>query len=90
MRIVVLNIAPEQTQSTWDGQTRDRVKQWCEIEQNGLRTSFQITTEPGKEYAPGEYELAHESFSVTNGRLTVNRVVLKPVPKSAPAPSKAA
>jgi hypothetical protein len=80
MKIKVLPLAPEATQSTWEGQTRDRVKQWCTVEtQPGLVTSFQITSEPGKEYKPGDYELAQESFSVTNGRLTINRVVLKPV-----------
>jgi hypothetical protein len=90
MKIVVLNRPAEVTQSTWEGVTRDRVKQWAQIEVDGLYTSFQLTTDPGKEYAAGEYELAPESFSVSNGRLTVSRVVLKPVAKSAPGSKQAA
>lgn len=78
MKVTVLPIPPESVQTTWEGQTRERVKQWAEIEHaQGLRTQFQITSDPGKEHAPGDYELAPESFSVTNGRLTVNRVVLR-------------
>jgi hypothetical protein len=91
MKITVLPIAPEAVEQTWEGVTRNRVKQWAQIEtQPGLVTSFQLTSDPGKEYPPGEYELAQESFSVTNGRLTVTKVVLKPITKAAPASSKAA
>lgn len=83
MKVTVLSIPPETVETTWEGQTRERVKQWAEIEHSqGLRTQFQITSEPGKHHAPGEYELAPESFSVTNGRLTVNRVVLRPLAKA--------
>lgn len=92
MKIVVLALPVENTESTWDGVTRAKVKQWAQIEtQPGLVTSFVLTSDPGKEYAPGEYELAQESFSVTNGRLSVSRVVLKPLAKaSLPSSSKAA
>lgn len=82
MKINVLNRPAEKVQTTWEGVTRDRVKQWCVLDIDGLPTSFQITVDPGNEHAPGEYELAPESFTVTNGRLTVSRVVLKPVAKS--------
>lgn len=83
MKIQVLNRAPEKIQTTWEGVTRERVTQWCLLEIDGLPTSFQITLDPGKEHAPGEYELDSKSFSVNNGRLTVNRVVLRPVPARA-------
>lgn len=79
MKIQVLNRAAEVVQTTWEGVTRDRVKQWCMLEIDGLPTSFQITVDPGKEYAPGDYTLAPESFSVSNGRLTMTRAVLHPV-----------
>lgn len=79
MKIQVLNRAAEHVQTTWEGQTRDRVKQWCLLEIDGLPTSFQITVDPGKEYAAGEYTLAPESFAVSNGRLTMSRAVLVPV-----------
>lgn len=79
MKIKVLDRAPEQVQTTWEGVTRDRVKQWCLIEIDGLPTAFQITVDPGKEHVPGEYMLAPEAFGVTNGRLTLSRVVLVPV-----------
>lgn len=84
MKITVINRPVEAIESTWEGVTRQRSKQWAQIEVDGLFTSFQLTSDPGKEYAPGEYELAPESFSVSNGRLTVSRVVLKPVAKLAP------
>lgn len=92
MKIQVLNRAAEQVQTTWEGVTRDRVKQWCLIEIDGLPTAFQITVDPGKEHAPGEYTLAPEAFGVTNGRLTLSRVVLVPVQaqvKAAPKPAAA-
>lgn len=79
MKIQVLNRAAEPFESTWEGVTRQRVKQWCLLEVDGLPTAFQITVDPGKEHAPGEYELAPESFAVTNGRLTMSRTVLRPV-----------
>jgi len=79
MKIQVLNRAAEQVETTWEGVTRQRSKQWCLLEIDGLPTSFQITVDPGKEYAPGEYTLAPESFAVSNGRLTMSRAVLVPV-----------
>lgn len=79
MKIQVLNRPAEKIQTTWEGVTRDRVQQWCLLEIDGLPTSFQITGDPGKEMAPGDYELDPKSFSVQNGRLTVQRVVLRPV-----------
>lgn len=79
MKIEVLKRQPEAVQTTWEGVTRDRIKQWCVIEIDGLPTAFQITSDPGKELAPGEYQLAPESFGVTNGRLTLSRVVLQSV-----------
>lgn len=90
MKITVLNRPHDVVQSTWEGVTRDRVKQWAQIEVDGLFTSFQLTSDPGKEYAPGEYELAPESFSVANGRLTVSRVVLRPLSKSSTSGKQAA
>lgn len=92
MKIEVLKRAPEAVQVTFDGVTRDRVKQWCMYEIDGLPTSFQVTVDPGKEYAPGTYTLAPECFGVTNGRLTLSRVVLIPVeqPKPQQQPSKSA
>jgi len=91
MKITVLKRAAEQVQTVWEGVTRERVKQWCVIEIDGLPTSFQVTVDPGKEYQPGEYELAPESFTVTNGRLTVSRPVLKAVEvaKAVPQPRAA-
>ena len=79
MKISVLNKPAEPFQSTWEGVTRDRVKQWAVLEIDGLPTAFQLTVDPGKELAPGPYTLKPESFGVTNGRLTMTRVVLAPV-----------
>lgn len=79
MKIQVLPRPAERVQTTWEGVTRDRVQQWCLLEIDGLPTAFQITNDPGKELSPGDYELDPKSFSVTNGRLTVSRVVLRPV-----------
>lgn len=78
MKIKVLNKPAEPFQSTWEGVTRDRVKQWCVLEIDGLPTAFQMSLDPGKELPPGDYTIAPESFGVTNGRLTLNRVVLVP------------
>lgn len=90
MKINVLNKAVEPFQSTWEGVTRDRIKQWAVLEIDGLPTSFQLTLDPGKQLAPGEYTLAPESFGVTNGRLTMNRVVLVPMAQIKLQPSAAA
>lgn len=79
MKIQVLEEAPEQFESTWEGVTRTRQRQWAVLTVKGRPMSFQITTDQGKEYAPGDYELAPESFSINNGRLTVSRVVLVPL-----------
>lgn len=87
MKIEVLNEPAEDFESTWEGVTRKRVRQWCVITIKGRPSSFQVTVDPGKEYAPGDYTLAPESFSFTNGRLTVTRVVLSPL---APAAVKSA
>lgn len=89
MTIKVLNKPAEPFESTWEGVTRQRVKQWCLLEVDGLPTAFQITVDPGKEHAPGEYTVAPESFSVTNGRLTMSRVVLVLVSGAAAKPKAA-
>lgn len=83
MKIKVLDRPVEPFQSTWEGVTRDRVKQWALFEIDGIPTAFQLTHEPGKELSPGEYTLAPESFGVTNGRLSLGRVVLNPVAHAA-------
>ena len=82
LKIEVLNEPAEEFESTWEGQTRKRVRQWCVITIKGRPSSFQVTVDPGKEYAPGDYELAPESFSFNNGRLSVQRVVLAPLASS--------
>lgn len=93
MKITVLNKAVEPFESTWEGVTRQRIKQWAVLEIDGLPTAFQLTLEPHKQLTPGEYELAPESFAVSNGRLTMPRAVLVPVSaaaiKSVPAQAKA-
>ncbi len=93
MKIEVLNEAPEEFESTWEGVTRKRMRQWCVITIKGRPSSFQVTVDPGKEYPPGDYELAPESYSFNNGRLAVTRVVLSPlvapVAKPHPVPASA-
>jgi hypothetical protein len=88
MKIQVLNKPVEPFESTWDGVTRQRIKQWAVLEIDGLPTAFQLTLDPGKQLPPGDYTLAPESFAVSNGRLTMPRAVLVPVslPVSKPAP----
>lgn len=83
MKINVLNKAVEPFQSTWEGVTRNRIKQWAVLEIDGLPTAFQLTLDPEKQLAPGEYMLAPESFAVANGRLTMPRAVLLPVASGA-------
>jgi hypothetical protein len=88
MIIKVLNRDVEPIQSTWEGVTRNRIKQWALLEIDGLPTSFQLTLDPDKQLPPGDYQLAPESFAVTNGRLTMSRAVLVPASgalKMAPA-----
>lgn len=79
MKIQVLNRPAIEVEQTWEGVTRKRSQQWCVLEIDGLPTSFQITTDPGKEHPPGLYELDSKSFNVNNGRLSVQRVVLRPL-----------
>lgn len=86
MKITVLNKAVEPFQSTWEGVTRSRIKQWAVLEIDGLPTAFQLTLDPEKALSPGEYTLAPESFAVTNGRLTMPRAVLAPLASSARGP----
>lgn len=81
MKITVLSKPVEPFESVWEGVTRQRIKQWAVLEIDGLPTAFQLTLEPNKQHAPGEYELAPESFAVSNGRLTMPRAVLVPVAK---------
>lgn len=89
LKITVLNKPVEPFESTWEGVTRQRIKQWAVLEIDGLPTAFQLTLEPSKQHAPGEYTLAPESFAVTNGRLTMPRAVLIPAAAVAvkPVPS---
>jgi hypothetical protein len=89
MKIQVLNKAVEPFQSTWEGVTRERIKQWAILEIDGLPTSFQLTLDPGKQLTPGDYTLAPESFAVSNGRLTMSRAVLVPLVKQAVPAAKA-
>jgi len=79
LKIQVLNKPVEPFESTWEGVTRKRIKQWAVLEIDGLPTAFQLTLDPEKALQPGEYALAPESFAVTNGRLTMPRAVLVPV-----------
>lgn len=88
--IEVLDRKPEIYEATWDGVTRQRARQWAVITVDGLPTSFSITSEPGKEYAPGRYFLGAESFGVANGRLSLSRVVLRPVVQKTAAKSVSA
>jgi hypothetical protein len=90
MKINVLNKAVEPFQSTWEGVTRNRIKQWAVLEIDGLPTAFQLTVDPDKQLPPGEYTLAPESFAVSNGRLTMPRAVLVPLVPSKSAPSVSA
>lgn len=84
MRITVLNRVPEAIKTTWEGVTREREQVWATLEVDGLPTSFQVTSDPGKSPKPGNYQLGAKSFNVQNGRLTIQRVVLEPV--TAPGP----
>lgn len=77
--IEVLDRPPEIYESTWEGVTRQRSRQWAVITVDGLPTAFAVTSEPGKEHAPGRYVLDAASFGVANGRLSLSRVVLRPV-----------
>lgn len=86
MKINVLNKAVEPFESTWEGVTRQRIKQWAVLEIDGLPTAFQLTLDPGKQHAPGEYTLAPESFAVQNGRLTMSRAILVPISKASVQP----
>lgn len=79
IKIEVLPRKPELFESTWEGVTRQRSRQWAVITIDSLPTSFAVVVEPGKEYPPGEYFLGAESFGVANGRLSLSRVVLKPI-----------
>lgn len=90
MKINVLNKAVEPFESTWEGVTRQRSKQWAVLEIDGLPTAFQLTSDVGKHLAPGEYTLASESFAVQNGRLTMSRAVLVPLPSKVAGPAKVA
>lgn len=83
--IEVLDRKPELFESTWEGVTRERSRQWAVITVDGLPTAFNLTCEPGKEYPPGKYLLGPESFGVSNGRLSLSRIVLKPVNSARPA-----
>jgi len=80
MNIKVLARPAEVVKSTWDGKETTRHQQWAVIEIDGLPTAFTVShNTPEAVLPPGDYELEAKSFSVKNGRLTMDRPVLRPV-----------
>lgn len=80
MQIKVLDRPAEKVNVTWDGKTSERYNQWALIEIDGLPTSFTVTRNTEAElYRPGEYEIDPKSFGLQNGRLTLGRVILRPI-----------
>ena len=90
LTIRVLDRPAELQVTKWEGVERRRSAQWCTLEIDGLPTSFQITTDPGMEYAPGLYDIDPKSFSVQRGRLTIERLVIRPVAAAAKAVARSA
>lgn len=79
MKIKVLDRPAERVESTWDGKVNVRHQQWAVIEIDGLPTAFTVSHNTPEAVLPaGDYELEAKSFSVKNGRLTMDRPVLRP------------
>lgn len=90
MQIEVKSRETEEVRRTWEGKERVSHNQWVLLTQGGFALSFVVShNDPKDAYAPGFYELDPTSFSSNNGRLSVERVRLKPM-KAAPPQAKGA
>ena len=78
----------EAVHGMWEGKPTLRFAQWAVLTQGGFVLSFTVSHNEAKDaLPPGHYVLDPTSFSTRNGRLSVERVKLKPAPvKSAPQP----
>lgn len=85
MQIEVKSRETEEVRRVWEGKERVSYNQWAQLSQGGFVLSFVLQhNDPKDAYQPGFYELDPTSFSSNNGRLSVERVRLKPVRASAP------
>ncbi|GAA0709458.1 single-stranded DNA-binding protein [Dokdonella soli] len=85
MQIEIRDRNVEKVVRVWEGKERVSYTQWALLSQGGFVLSFIVQHNAEAEaYAPGFYELDPTSFSSQNGRLSVERVRLKPVAKAQP------
>lgn len=82
MRIVIESKDHERVVRVWEGVERVSFTQWARLEAGGFVLSFLVQHQlESAVLPPGEYVLDPTSFSTKNGRLSVDRVTLKPAPR---------
>ena len=80
MDITIASGDYEKQEREWDGVKRTSFAQWAQLQQGGFVLSFLVQHNNEAEVLkPGRYELDPTSFSTKNGRLSVERVRLKPL-----------
>ena len=83
MQIEIRSKEVEKQTRVWEGKERVTFAQWCLLSQGGFVLSFVVSHQREEDaYTPGMYEFDPTSFSSNNGRLSVERVRLKPLAKS--------
>jgi hypothetical protein len=79
VQIEVKSAEVERVEGMWEGKPTLRFTQWALLTQGGFALSFTVSHNDAKDaLQPGLYDLDPTSFSTRNGRLSVERVKLKP------------
>ena len=86
MQIEIRSKDVEKQVRVWEGKERISYAQWALLSQGGFVLSFVVShNNEAEAYPVGQYEFDPTSFSSNNGRLSVERVRLKPVKSVAKA-----
>lgn len=86
MEIKIASKDVEKVEREWEGVKRVSWAQWAQLTQGGFVLSFVVSHQSESEaLPPGDYVLDPTSFSSKSGRLTVERVKLKPAPRASAA-----
>jgi len=74
----------ERIEREWEGVKRVSWQQWALLTQGGFALSFIVSHQNESDALPiGEYVFDQTSFSSKNGRLSMERVKLRPAPRVA-------
>ena len=79
MDITIASGDYEKQEREWDGVKRTSFAQWAQLQQGGFVLSFLVQHQRGGSFEAGSLRAGSTSFSTKNGRLSVERVRLKPL-----------